>query len=207
MKRLNIDRAEKGQSIVEVIISVSILVIIASTAVSAILGSFSSSRLAKEETNAAIIASEGLEAVESIRNQSWDNLVNGAHGLAKTSGNWAFSGASDTDLSGRFTRNIFISDVDANTKEIISTVNWNFTPTRNNSVDMTLYLTNWNLSKASQTIPEGVTTCSQYCATVGYASGTCRQNIVQCGQNGEVNASAGDTLCTGGPSADACCCI
>lgn len=49
-------------------------------------------------------------------------------------------------------------------------------------------------------------TCAQYCQNSGYTTGTCRQNAQQCSVNGETYLSAGDVYCTGGASADTCCC-
>jgi hypothetical protein len=49
--------------------------------------------------------------------------------------------------------------------------------------------------------------CAQYCQTHGaYTTGTCRANVTQCTSNGETNLAGGNFLCTGGPSADTCCC-
>jgi Tfp pilus assembly protein PilV len=48
--------------------------------------------------------------------------------------------------------------------------------------------------------------CSEYCASIGYSLGNCRQNDKQCGRNNETYESGGDNYCTGGASADTCCC-
>ncbi len=50
--------------------------------------------------------------------------------------------------------------------------------------------------------------CLLYCQRfgAGYTSGVCRSNVTQCTNNGEVNRSGGNIYCTGGPSADTCCC-
>ncbi|MFH1788218.1 MAG: hypothetical protein ABH834_02410 [Candidatus Altiarchaeota archaeon] len=60
---------------------------------------------------------------------------------------------------------------------------------------------------STTTTTQGIQTCGQYCVSLGgYSMGTCRQNDAQCTGNGEVYESGGDALCTGGPSADTCCC-
>ena len=51
-----------------------------------------------------------------------------------------------------------------------------------------------------------VQTCTTVCQGSGYSAGTCRQNAGKCTQNGETHVAAGDTYCTGGASADTCCC-
>jgi len=50
-------------------------------------------------------------------------------------------------------------------------------------------------------------TCSSYCVSNGYMSGTCRANTNQCTSNGEIYKSGGDVFCTGGASEDTCCCL
>lgn len=153
-----------GQSVVEIIVAISITIIIASTAVAAVLGALSSSRLSEEESFAANFASECFEAVTSLRNQSWSNLADGTYGLSNSGGVWVFSGSSDLDPSGRFTRTAQISSVqrDANhdlvdsggtldqeTKKVTCTVNWYYTPVRLNTVTFVSYLTNWQENKLS----------------------------------------------------------
>ena len=215
--------ALRGQSVIEVIVAVAILVIIAASSVVAILGSFSTTRLAEEETKASLFASEGLEAVQSIRNQDWANLTTGTHGLTSFGNIWAFSGTSDDpDGLAKFTRAITIATVqrdgdgdiiasggtaDPDTMDITSTVTWNFTPTRNNSVVMQMYLTNWQKGKGVGGAGGGTfTTCADYCISVGYVTGTCRQNAQQCTNNSEDYKPTGDQYCTGGANADTCCC-
>lgn len=160
--KINLNRAKKirsGQSIVEVIIAISILVIIGSSSIIAVLGSFSTTRLSKEQTRATYLAEEGIEAVKSIKNQGWENLVNGEYGVSSESGKWAFAG--NFDVSGKYTRKVKVSDVyringeisksegeiDPDTKKITSSVSWNFSPTRENNVSLIEYLTNWQESK------------------------------------------------------------
>jgi len=219
-----------GQSIIEVIVSVAILIIIASTAVIAVLGSFSSTRLAEEETQAAFFASEGIEAVQSIRNNGWDDPFlatdcSAGCGLSKSGDVWSFSGTSDDpDGSAKFTRIITVESVqrddnwdivepggtdDPDTKKVISAITWDFTPTRSNTVEMASYLTNWQEGRNSPLVSPSPSppTCSDYClGLVSYSGGTCRQNAIQCSHNGETHEFGGDTYCIGGASADTCCC-
>jgi len=214
----------QGQSVIEIIVAISILVIIAASSVTAILGSFSSTRLAEEETQASLFATEGSEAVQSVRNQSWDNLSNGDHGLVKSGGVWVFSGSSDDpDGSGKFARSVTISDVqrdgsgdivssggtiDSDTKKMTTNVTWNFTPTRQNTVTLDSYLTNWQQSRSSGGAGSpAITTCDEYCTSVGYSLGTCRANSQQCTNNSEDYKPTGDQYCTGGANQDTCCCL
>ena len=211
----------KGQSIVEVIIAVSILIIIASSAVIGILGSLSTSRLAKEETEAAFFANEAMEAMQSIRNQGFDNLVDGTYGLTDINGFWELSGTSDTDPSGKYTREVIIETInrdingdiapvsgneDPDSKRITVNVNWDFTPTRNNTIELVTYLTNWqNAVDPGGAGPPPITTCTDYCRGLLYSSGACRRNPNECAGSGEVNEQGGDQFCTTNPN-DTCCC-
>lgn len=149
-------KKELGFGIIEIIVAVAIFVIIAVTAVSTVVQTFSTNRLAKEETLASFFAQEGVEAVRSIKNQNWNNLSYGTFGLDNSSGKWQFLGSSDTN--DKYTRQIVLSEVyrnetgnviesggtlDDDTYKLDSTVSWNFTPTRNNFVSFTAYLTNY----------------------------------------------------------------
>lgn len=229
--RVKKNHSSAGQSIIEVIVALGIFLIIVTSSVIAVLASFSVTRLAQEKTQAVNLATEGLEAVKSIRNQNWDNLVTGNYGVVNNNGVWSLSPQADLDPSAKFTRLISINDVnrdlnhdllttggtlDPETKKISSQVTWNFTPTRFNTVTMTLYLTNWQLSRIkllatpTPTLTPTPTTvpnsCASYCQSLLYTTGTCRANTNQCRSNGEVYVAAGDAFCTGGANVDTCCC-
>lgn len=204
-----------GQSLIEVIVAVAIFVIIAGGAVVVVLGALSSSRLGEEETQATFYAAEGLEAIGSIRNKGWENLVNGEYGVAKTSGEWVFSGTSDLNGAGeKFTRVVSVSDayrgvggnitessgvVDSDTKKITSTVSWDFTLKRANSVQMTKYFTNWQESINM--------TCARFCSLRTYSNGICRKNAGACKSRGEINELEGDQYCTFVIDQTTCCCV
>ncbi len=203
-----------GQSVVEVMVAVTLFVLLASTSVAVILGSFASSRSGEDETRAAIMAAEGMDAAESIRNQSWSNLTTGNHGISKLGNVWSFSGASDSQ--GKFTRvvavtqvlrnasgNIVLSagSVDPDTKRIITQISWVNTVGITSTVELSKYLTNWQT--AGLYTP---TSCNQICVVNGKLSGICRGNLNQCSAAGETYIAGGDIYCTGGASADTCCC-
>lgn len=208
----------RGQMVIEIIVAVSIFAIIAATSIMVIVGSLSTARLAEEESQATFIATEGLEAVKSIRDQGWINLVNGSYGIASGSGSWVFSGSSDSDPSGKYTRVVSVvsvsrdgsgniaasgGTVDPETKKITSTVSWDFTPTRQNSVIINLYLTNWQLGKSSSTIPQF---CTNLCVGLGYSGGQCRNGKSQCLANSEIPERSGNHLCIIQTEGGTCCC-
>ena len=217
----NLNRFKSGSSIIEIIIALGIFIIIAASSVVIILGSFSTTRLAKEKIKATLIAQEGLEAVQSIRNQDWANLVTGTYGLEESTGNWVFASNPDIDSSGKFIRQVIVSDVERDiNQEIVSsggtidedsrkatvTVNWSFTPSRQIEVTLETYLTNWQLGRGTASPTPPLSTCTAYCQSLNYSSGTCRQNTQKCSQNSQTYESGGDVLCTGGANADTCCC-
>jgi len=217
-----------GQSIIEVIVAVSLMIIIAGSSVIAVLGSLKTSLLAEQETQASFLANQGIEATQSIRNQSWDNLTDSTHGLINSGGTWSFSGSSDTDASGKFTRTTTISEIQRNddgeivdsggtpdpeTKQVLSSVTWNFTAGRAITVDMTSLLTNWQLSRNIGGISSGPQPiigsedCTVFCQTQGvYDYGICRGGTPLCAENGEDNFPSGNRYCQNEAHGATCCC-
>lgn len=207
---------KRGQTITEAILAIFIILMIATSATVAILGALSTSRLAAEQTQATTLAVEGLEAVKSIRDQNWNNLTVGPHGLIHSGNVWSFSGASDADASGRFVRtitietverdtdgNIVVSDgsIDLETVKATATIAWNFTSARQNSVVMALYLTNWQGGKG-----RALDTCAAYCVVLNYTTGQCRKGVSECVANGEVAENGGNPLCKIKTEGGTCCC-
>jgi type II secretory pathway pseudopilin PulG len=199
-KNLGLKTKNTGQSVIEVIVAVAIFTMIAASAVVTILGSFSTTRLAEEEGVATNLAIEGIEAAQSIRNQNWEFLTDGDHGISK-SGTWSFSDISDT-VDDRYTRVVNITSIDEDVKEITSSVSWDFLSSRNNTVEIISRLTQWQTAVGQPPVE----TCNDYCISFNYSSGTCRKNARTCGDNGETYESGGDQYCTEGPTVDTCCC-
>jgi len=153
----SIFKNKKGQSLAEVVIAMSIFSIITLVVSTIFLDSLVSLGVSNEEVRATVIAQEGLEAARSIRDESWLNLIDGAHGVANTGGSWAFSGVND--IVDIYTRVVTISSVerdvnnnivatggqiDPRTKKVTSVVSWT---ARNalRSVQAVTYLTDWNV--------------------------------------------------------------
>lgn len=200
-------KAQSGFSLVEVLLAVSVFSLIVTGLIGGLIYGQESTALAGQRARAAILADEGLEAVRNIRDANFSNLTDGTFGLTTTGNQWNLSGSSDaTDI---FTRAITISAVDAKRKQVTSTVTWQQNAQRNGTVSVVTYLTNWKASGGGGGPP---TSCAAYCQTLPavYTNGTCRQNTVQCTQNGETYESGGDSQCIttfpGDPSRDTCCC-
>lgn len=191
-------KGQSGFSLVEVLLSVSVFGLIVTALVGGFIYGQQSTALSGARSRATILADEGLEAVRNIRDENFSNLTDGTHGLAISDNKWTLSGTSDvTDI---FTRAITISPVDANRKQVFSTVTWPQTPSENGSVVLSTYLTQWKKSTP-------VSSCDVYCQGLGiYSTGICRANIQQCTNNSEIYEAGGNQYCLGGENADTCCC-
>lgn len=111
--------ARDGQMLLEVILAGSLLVIGA-----LILASFSTSirplaRHGNNELQAIFLAKEGIEAARSIRDNDYNLLTDGAHGIALNNNAWGFSGMNDTAQG--FTRTVTVAPFDLRSKKITST--------------------------------------------------------------------------------------
>jgi hypothetical protein len=162
----------QGFSLLEVILAVAIFIVFSTGAIVAVLSGLGANRLGTEYTIANQFAAEGIEAVQSIKNQSYANLINAAAtGIARngTTGVWEFSGANNTFTDGTktYTRVIKVESVsrdaappngnivasggttDNDTKKITSTVTWNFNTARPESISLVTYLSDWRKTIAS----------------------------------------------------------
>lgn len=141
--QLPIDKTHQGFSLVEVLLAVSVFGLIVTALVGGLIYGQQSTALAGNRARATMLAEEGLEAVRNIRDENYANLTHGAKGLAISSDQWVFSGASDiTDI---FTRSIVIAPVgaDDNKKKVTVSVTWPQNPQRTGTVSLVSRLTNW----------------------------------------------------------------
>lgn len=130
-----------GQSLIEVLVALSIFVVSAAAAFSLFFGGQSLSVDSVNSGLASDYVHEGITATRSIRDQAWINLTAGTHGLAYSNNKWQFSGASDT--RGGLTRTVAVTDIDGNTKEIKTTVTWATDPLRTQKSELIERLTNF----------------------------------------------------------------
>ena len=139
-------KPKSGQSLIELLIAMSILVLAVSAVTFLVLDVYTSNRAGKERIIANFLAREGEEAVRSIRDRDFDELVPGSYGLALSGGKWIFSG--NYDDYGKFKRQIIISNVasdidETDIKKIESRVSWKINPLRQESISLVDYLTDW----------------------------------------------------------------
>src|SRR3989344_4173885 len=112
--RLKIMQMERGQSLLEVLIAVSVFLIVSSSAIVLTSGGQDLLGDTAQETQSLEYVAEGVEAVRTIRDVSWAGLADGTHGLTLLGGAWQFSGASDSrDI---FTRTVAVQTIDQFTK-------------------------------------------------------------------------------------------
>lgn len=137
----HINNKTSGFSLIEVLLTVAIFSMFVVALVGVLSLGEESSSLGGKRSQAVFLSEEGLEAVRNIRDENFTNLVDGSYGLVKIGNQWDLSPLPD--VKDIFTRSINISTVDANTKLIISTVDWPQNLQRNGSVVLTTYLTNW----------------------------------------------------------------
>lgn len=126
----------------ELLVAIGVFVVGIATIGLLIMDAYVSSRQGVERTQAVLLAKEGLEAARSIRDGDFDNLAAGTHGIALSGGYWIFSGTSDTQ--DQFARQITVTNLNVDTKQVQSQVTWQITAVRQGSVVLTDYLTDWN---------------------------------------------------------------
>jgi type II secretory pathway pseudopilin PulG len=148
---------KKGSSIIEIIVAIGIFIMVSSSIVVLVLGSYGTSLRDIENLQADMYLQQGFEAVRSIGNYSFAGLTNGTYGLSRASGYWAFSGSSD--VNGQFARTVTITDVnrdtsscaivasggtsDVSSKKITVTIAWDLETGQHTSVSSSQYLTDW----------------------------------------------------------------
>jgi Tfp pilus assembly protein PilV len=131
----------RGFLLIEVILATSIFALFLTAFAGALYYGLQSSNLAGDRGRAIMVAEEGQEAIRSIKNVNFANLVDGTYGLTYSSNAWNLLGSSD--MSGIFTRQVTISTVSVNRKNVVVTVSWQQTPARIGSVSTSARLTNW----------------------------------------------------------------
>ncbi|MBI3332127.1 hypothetical protein HYZ99_04175 [Candidatus Peregrinibacteria bacterium] len=145
-----------GQSLVEVIVALGIVLTIVAAFVQLSLGSFELNRHGRDDTIAAYYAAEGLEASRFIARRDFDQITVGVHGLDASAGIYAFTGSSNA--FGSFTRVVSVDAVrrdgngdivasggsdDPDTRAITSAVTWNLSEGGTRQVSLLTYLTHW----------------------------------------------------------------
>lgn len=130
-----------GQSLVEVLISITLITFIAVNLLSLLTNRLQIMTLTRKSIKAMALAEEGLEATRIIRDAGWNLMASGTHGLALSNGAWGFQGASD--LTEDFTRTVTISNSALNEKTINVAVAWTSPSGEITNYSLDTLLTNW----------------------------------------------------------------
>jgi prepilin-type N-terminal cleavage/methylation domain-containing protein len=152
-----------GFSMVEILLALAIFSILVVSGASTVIQSFSVNRLGDEESFATLFAQEGLDAVRSIKNKGWSGFTStdctSGCGLDSSGGSWVYSGANT--VRDKYTRVVTVSQVqrdsggdivesggtpDPNTYKVVSSVDWDFTQSRQNNVELVTYISRWEKS-------------------------------------------------------------
>ena len=140
-----ISMTQKGQSLIEILFAITIFTMGVVTIGYLIISGLNALNYTNESSRAQLLASEGIEAVTSMRDGDFDQIPAGTYGLMMHEGHWAL--ASSSDIHGKFTRTVTIVDVDTDTKDITSNVAWSMLGGRQKNITYTTRLTNWNQTK------------------------------------------------------------
>lgn len=103
----------------------TILTAVLTSAAALIFGSQSLSVDSAESNQALRLAEQGLEGVKNQARYDFLNIV------------------SSTVTQGEFTKNIIVSNVGANTKQVVSRVTWSTDPQRTQQVELVTLVTDW----------------------------------------------------------------
>jgi Tfp pilus assembly protein PilV len=159
MKKINFN---KGSGLVEILVAVFIITIILGSLVAVASMYLSNAKESLKSTQAAYLASEGIEAVKTIRDTSWDEITALVHGtdyyLYFDTNLSVWKATTTKSTIGDFSRILNISSVyrdpnysivlsggtiDTNTKKVTAYVSWN-TKNSTTTKHISTYITNFN---------------------------------------------------------------
>lgn len=152
----------RGQSLIEILFALALAMIAIGTIAYLLLGTQTASLQLAEYAEGAALATEGLAAVRSISQESFDNLSEGTHGLTLVDGVWQLSGNEDS--LGQYTRQLTLTALDADNEifEVTSLVSWPATQNRDASVSYSTFISNWRQRKGNATFLSFDTTALTY---------------------------------------------
>ena len=154
-------KLEKGFGLIEILIVTALIGIAFVALVAFLINSAGLTFRVTRNTEAVALAEEGVEAVRSLRDESWDTniaaLSAGATYYPVISGNqWTLTATDPGPVNNLYTRTVTVNNVnrdvnddiaaagtpDPNTKEVIVVVTW-AERQQTNDVTLTTYITNF----------------------------------------------------------------
>lgn len=149
-----------GQSLLEAILAMAVFSMLVAGMAALVLGGGEGLMQGGEQTKAAALAQEGLEAVRAIKDGAWNKLIYNQSQVETSNGQWIFSGEGTSQQIGPYTRVISFDDVcrdgsqnivacpgeytDVHTKKVMVAVSWEARPGKSSTIQRVVYLTNWN---------------------------------------------------------------
>ncbi len=140
-----------GFSLVEIVLASGVLALLALIFLGILTYGQESTIRAAQRERAIFLAQEGLEAARSIRDQSFTNLTVGNFGLSSST-QWSL--APQSDVVDIFTRTISIADINSQTKQITSKVEWKQSGASTVNVSLFTILTDWRTATSMGTSTE-----------------------------------------------------
>lgn len=131
----------RGQILLEFLVSVAFFSAGIFTVSAFIFEALSSQGFIAERTRALALAEEALEAVRSIRDDTYNNLEEGTFGVALSDGRWALIGMSDSN--GPFTRSVRIDLLPDGRADVVVNILWRSVQSRQETVSIFTRLARW----------------------------------------------------------------
>jgi len=133
---------QKGFSVIELLIAIAIFVLFTASISVLMFSGEDLNRLNMKSYRALLYAQEGLEAVRTMRDGTWQNLSSGDHGLDLMENEWIFSGTSDV-IDNTYRRTITLTAINEDKYEVLSKINWFNNYGEEKEISLKTYLTNW----------------------------------------------------------------
>ena len=138
----------KGQTLVEALVAIGVFLVGINAIIFLLFAAQSIFVDTTRNQEALNYASDGIEAIKSIRDRSWDELTDGEHGLLFSNNQWTFSGTSDS--KNNLTRKIIITTQNGDIKDIKSIITWQTNPLNPRTLQTEEVLTRWRDALASK---------------------------------------------------------
>lgn len=138
-----------GQSVLELLVALGIFIISMTAGIYLFFGGQSLSIDSANVSLASDYAQEGVDAVRSIRDRSFSELIEGTHGLEWSGSEWMIS-SSSSDARDIFTRQIAIAKgVSDNIKIATTTITWQTDELRQQTLEFVEELADWETPSQS----------------------------------------------------------
>lgn len=144
---------QAGQSLVEMIVIVGMVILLVTGIVAGTTASLSRSETSKVRSAALSFAQEGIELARGQRDNGWNAFMSmGSPGgilycvNSNSPPDWTAGGTCPPNVDSTFTRSVtlkFDPVAGIPTMTVISQVKWGDTTNPSNSVQLTTYLTQW----------------------------------------------------------------